>query len=261
MQQAHDIVGADHMVDGFVDRGYLILPGFLPPGLVCRLEREVDCWVDSGLRERSIAACRDPRSWGPPPLVEIELEAHGEVATYPPLLALLDRLMGGDFVFHHLHSDRRSAGAAGKAWHHDYEQKPQVDRTHTMIHALHYLGGLSPAIGGLALLPGSHRDVADKGARAHLGTSALPGEVLIDDLPAGSTVVLHSALFHARRSGTPDAGRPRYMVDGSYCRCGTPWPPVKPYWRDVLARARALGLDRGRRPELFAERHFSPYEV
>ncbi|MGC0422084.1 phytanoyl-CoA dioxygenase family protein [Embleya sp. AB8] len=249
-------------IDGFAEHGYLLLPGFLPRDLVTRLEGEVDRWVDSGLRARSIAASLNPGQPAPPPVVEIELPAHGELVAHPPLLDLVGELMGTDFVFHHLHSDRRPAGAEGKAWHHDYEQRPQRDRTHTMIHTLHYLGGLDASVGGLAVLPGSHREVADKDAWAHLGTAELPGEVLIDDLPPGSTVVLHSALFHARRPGPGAGGRPRYMVDGSYGQCGTRWPPVKPYWRHVLGRARELGLDRGEhghRPELFADRHFTPY--
>ncbi|WP_245599199.1 phytanoyl-CoA dioxygenase family protein [Embleya scabrispora] len=246
-------------IDGFTECGYLLLPGFLPDDLVSRLEAEVDHWVDSGSRERAIAACVDPSRPGPPPVVEIELAAHGELAAHPPLLALVGALMGTDFVFHHLHSDRRPAGADGKAWHHDYEQAPQRDRTYTMIHALHYLGGLDASVGGLAVLPGSHREVADKDARAHLGCRELPGEVLIDELPPGSTVLVHSALFHARRPGPAFGGRPRYMVDGSYGQCGTRWPPVKPYWRHVLGRARELDLDRGHWPELFAERHFTRY--
>ena len=42
-------------------------------------------------------------------------------------------------------------------------------------------------------------------------------------------------------------------------RVGTLWPPVKPYWRQLLRRARQHGLDDAGRPDLFAERHFSDY--
>lgn len=250
----------DTQLDRFSDLGYLVLPAFLPADLVTRLKAEVDRWVDTGLRTRSIASCVDPESFGPPPLMELEMPAHGELIGHPELLELLAQLMGPVFAFHHLHSDRRDPGSAGKAWHHDYEQNPQVDRAHSMIHTMHYLSGLDPSMGGLAVLPGSHREVADKTAWTHRGTAELSGEVLIDSVPPGSTVVVHSALFHARRpsSAAPD-GEPRYMVDGSYCQGGVRWPPVKPYWRHLLARARELGLDRGRWPELFSERHFSGY--
>ncbi|MFJ7279942.1 phytanoyl-CoA dioxygenase family protein [Kitasatospora sp. NPDC098663] len=246
----------------FAEDGFVVLPGFLPADLVDRLRPEVDKWVDAGWRQSSIDASLRSDA-GPPQMVELDLEAHGELAVYPPLMDLLSSpgLLGGAFVFHHLHSDRRPAGGGGKSWHHDFEQRPQRDRRLHMIHALHYIDGLRPDLGALAVLPGSHLEVAEKDARSHLGTDVLPGEVVIDDLPPGSTVVLHSALFHTRRapSGSDPSAAPRYMIDGSYCRTGTLWPPVKPYWRHVLAVARSRGLGEGW-PELFAERHFSEYE-
>ena len=245
--------------DRFVELGYLVLPGFLPPDLVARLESEADRWIDTGLRARSIASCVDPELFGPPPVMELEMEAHGDLICYPPLMVLLAQLMGPTFVFHHLHTDRRNAGSAGKEWHHDYEQNPQVDRVHTMIHTMHYLGGLDESMGGLVVLPGSHREVADKTARVYLGTAEVPGEVLIDRLRPGSTVLLHSALFHARRPSSAGPGKPRYMIDSSYCQGGVRWPTVKPYWRYMLARARELGLDRGHWPELFSDHHFAEY--
>jgi hypothetical protein len=128
-----------------------------------------------------------------------------------------------------------------------------------MVHALHYPNGLDERMGKLVVLPGSHRESADKFARAHLGTAELPGEVVVDRLPAGSTILINSALFHARRPAQGEQGGPRYFVDASYCQTGTRWRPVKPYWRHMLAKARALGLGGGRWPELFAERHFTEY--
>ncbi|WP_246150424.1 phytanoyl-CoA dioxygenase family protein [Streptomyces qinzhouensis] len=248
----------------FGEKGFLVLRGLLPAPFTERLKREVDHWVDSGLRQRSIDACLHPDRCPVPESVELELAAHGELAVFPPLLELLEEkeLLGPSFVFHHLHSDRRPAGAPGKAWHHDYEQRPQRHRRLPMVHALHYLQGLRPGMGALALMPGSHHEIAEKDARSGLGTAVLPGEVLISELPPGSTVLLHSALFHARRAGAaPAAGDPgRYMIDASYCRTGEPWPPVKPYWRRILAAGRGLGLGQGRWDELFEERHFSAYE-
>ncbi|MFJ4963219.1 Phytanoyl-CoA dioxygenase (PhyH) [Streptomyces sp. ADI96-02] len=248
-------------VKNFPERGFLVLPGFLPGTLVDRLMPEVDRWVDTGLRKLSIEACSLSED-ATPPAVELEMAAHAELAAYPPLLELLadESLLGPSFVFHHLHSDRRPPGGAGKSWHHDYEQRPQRDRELPMVHALHYIGGLRPGMGSLAVLPGSHLRVAEKDEMSALGTARQPGEEVVDDLPRGSTVLLHSALFHTRRAARGPSGTgPRYMVDASYCRTGAPWPPVKPYWRAVLAVGRTLEPARGRWPELFSDRHFSPY--
>jgi Phytanoyl-CoA dioxygenase (PhyH) len=243
----------------FAELGYLVLPGFLPAGLVSRLKPEVDRWVDGGLRTSSIAACVEPEKNGLPPVLELELPAHGELLAHAPLMAVLAQLLGPRFVFHHMHSDRQAPGLPGKAWHHDYEQRPQSDRDHLMIHTLHYLDGLTPDTAALAVLPRSHREVVGKTAREHLGTRELPGEVVLDELPPGSTVVLHSALFHARRPAPDGLGKPRYFLDTSYCAAGTQWPPVKPYWRYMLQRGRELGLDGCQWPELFAEEHFTEY--
>lgn len=246
-------------VEDFEESGFLVLPGFLPDDLTARLRPEVDHWVDSGLRARSIRSAVDFAGNGVPEVMEVDLPAHGELLTFEPLLRVLGELMAAPFVFHHMHSDRHAPDLPGKAWHHDYEQDVQSDRRHTMIHALHYLDGMDPDMAGLALLPGSHRKPDEKNALAHLGTDVLPGEVFVEQLPPGSTVLVQSALFHARRAKPQFHGRPRYFVDASYCQVGTLWPPVKPYWRELLRRARQHGLDDGGRPDLFAERHFSDY--
>ncbi|MFI1285778.1 phytanoyl-CoA dioxygenase family protein [Streptomyces sp. NPDC020858] len=242
----------------FEELGYLILPGFLDRDLVARMKPEVDRWVDDGLRARSIDSVKDPEKFGVPPVMELELPAHGELITWSPLLGILDQLMGAPYAFHHLHSDRQAPDVPGKPWHHDYEHSTQTDRSATMIHALHYLDGLSTDTSSLVVLPGSHRERADKTARVHLGTDPLPGEVVLEELPPGSTVVLHSALFHARRPRPGGLGKPRYFVDASYCEVGPLWPPVKPYWRYMLRRARELNLAPDR-PQLFTELTFAEY--
>jgi hypothetical protein len=242
-------------VESFADRGYVVLPSFLARTDLDVLKREVDVWLDAGLREASIECClRASRT--PPPVMELELPCHGALLGHPPLMAVLTELIGDVFAFHHMHSTRHDPGVAGKEWHHDYEQHPQATRSHSMVHVLHYLNGLDGTVGDLVLLPGSHRIVAEKHALAAEGTGRLHGEVVLDDLPAGSTVVVHSALFHARRAKPGGDGDARYFIDASYCQGGTTWPVVKPYWVGMLERARRLRLDRGRWPELFADRHF-----
>jgi phytanoyl-CoA dioxygenase PhyH len=246
----------EQQVDAFEDRGYLVLPSFLPPGEVEALIGEVDRWTGSGLRDASVACAIEAATRKPPAVMELELAHHGWLISHPPLMRILEQLLGPVFAFHHMHSSRHDPGLPGKSWHHDFEQHPQTSRTHAMIHAFHYLSGLNGTVGDLVLLPSTHRIVAGKDGLSHAGTQRLYGEVVIDDLPPGSTVIVHSALFHARRPRTGGDDRSRYFIDAAYCQGGTVWPPVKPYWTEMLARARELGLDRGLWPELFSARHF-----
>ena len=246
-------------VNAFAKDGYLILPSFLPLNLVETLKGEVDYWLDEGLREQSIEYCyrmqRDK-----PPLIEMELGEHGWLITYPPLMAILTQLIGPAFAFHHLHSSRNNAGSPDKDWHHDYEQYPQTNRSQMMIHVFHYLAGLNGTIGNLVVLPGSQVIVASKNTFQRFSAMPLPGEIVIDNLPLGSTVIIQSSLFHARRAKPGGEGTPRYLIDCCYCQAGVRWPAVKPYWRKMLACARDLGLARGRWHDMFSERHFyDPY--
>lgn len=243
----------------FVERGYLVLPSFLSESCSAALEAEVDRWVDDGLRARAIDCCRDAGKNDLPPLMELELVEHGKLIAHPALMAMLQQLMGPGFVFHHLHSARHDPGCPDKPWHHDYEQPLQGGRSHLMIHVFHYLRGLNGTIGDLVFLPGSQRMVADKDHLQHLGVASQSGEVVLEDLPRGSSIIVNSAVFHARRSKPGGAGQARYFIDISYCQGGARWPAAKPYWREMLRRARALGLDGGQWPELFSEHHFDEY--
>lgn len=247
---------SDEQLADFDLHGYVVLASLLSEDALATLKQEVDRWVDTGLRDASIAVCANPTSRNPPEVMELELGEHGWLISHPPLMAILEQLLGPGFAFHHMHSVRQDPGIGGKDWHHDYEQQPQVSRTHAMVHAFHYLSGLDGTVGDLVLLPGSHRIVAGKGALCDAGTDRLAGEVVLDDLAPGSTVIVHSALFHARRPQPACDGDARYFIDAAYCQAGVAWPAVKPYWVGMLARARELGLDRGMRPELFDEGAF-----
>ena len=246
-------------INTFLKDGYLILNSFLPPSLVTTLKKEVDHWVDEGLRQQSIEYCRQQRL-DKPPVIEMELGEHGWLITHPPLMAILVQLLGANFAFHHIHSSRHDFGSLDKNWHHDYEQYPQTNRSKVMIHVFHYLDGLNGTIGDLILLPGSQTIVAEKNAFERFGTMSLPGEIVIDNLPLGSTVIIQSSLFHARRAQPGGKEKPRYLIDCSYCQGGVRWPVVKPYWRQMLACACQLGLGRDRWDDIFSERHFyDPY--
>ena len=131
-------------------------------------------------------------------------------------------------------------------WHQDYEQYPQTNRSHLMVHVFYYLSGLNGEVGDLLLVPRSQQSVVARDALRIFGTKDLPGSLTVDRLAPGSAVIVHSALFHARRPKPGGAGQPRYFVDISYCQDGILWPGY-PRMERINAKALAMGADRGGR--------------
>jgi ectoine hydroxylase-related dioxygenase (phytanoyl-CoA dioxygenase family) len=238
----------------FEERGYLVLERFLGDDLVARLKAEVDQWVElaRGADDRYAAPATTPKRNH----LQLEQPEHGLLISHPPLMAMLEQLMGTGFGYHHLHTARHDAGCGGVGWHHDYEQLPQSNRAHVMVHVFYYLNGLDGTIGDLLTLPGTHKLVMERNAYGIFGSEKLPGELVIDALPPGSAVIVHSALQHARRAKPGGEGHPRYFIDCSYCQSGVTWPAAWNF-RPQIARAKELGLDRGGRyAHLFDESQF-----
>ena len=102
---------------------------------------------------------------------------------------------------------------------HDYNCMPDVhDREQLSIHVFHYFAGLNGTIGDLLVLPRSQHTVHPvRGIGELFQTETLPGTRVIDDLPPGSSVILHSGLLHARRPRPGGEGAARYFVDAE---CG-----------------------------------------
>jgi hypothetical protein len=218
-----------------------------------------------------------------------EMPHIGRLTWHPRIMAVLDRIMatwqpraewtlsGGTppvieqpddparsrYVFHHINAARHDAGTPGLPWHHDYDQFPQTNRSHLEVHVLIYLNGLNGTVGDLMLVPGTHRSVASKRALWFMGWQPLPGAVVIDDLPPGAAVVMHSAMFHARIQKPGGEGNPRYFLDCSYSQGGIRWPSTY-IGSHRLLRERHLA-EGGDRPWLFDESQFfdavAPYNV
>lgn len=157
---------------------------------------------------------------------------------------------------HHIHASRHDAGQEGVNWHQDYEQYPQTNRSHLMVHVFYYLNGLDGEVGDLLLVPRSQHSVIARNALHLFGTEDLPGSLTMDRLAPGSAVIVHSALFHARRAKPGGAGRPRYFIDISYCRNGILWPGY-PRMQQINAKALEMGAGRdGRYAFLYDASHF-----
>ena len=69
----------------------------------------------------------------------------------------------------------------------------------------------------------------------------MPGSVVVNDVPLGTMIIVHSALAHARR---PKAGfgTPRYFANVGYCsgRAATKWPAYSSIAEMLLINQSAL---------------------
>lgn len=230
----------------FREEGWLVFERFFDAAECAALKTDID---DLMARKRGPSAfvCEYPHL--------------GPLISHPGVMEVVESVLGPGFAFHHLHAVRQDAGTRGVHWHQDYEQLPQSNRSHTMVHFFYYFNGLNGTIGDLLFLPRSQNRIVGNDGIGILGTMDLPGMVVVDDLPPGSAVLVHSALWHARRAKPGGEETPRYFADASYCQAGIRWPSYGvPKDREILAKMRELGLDReGRYAHLFDESHFFDY--
>jgi hypothetical protein len=232
-------------IEQFRREGYLIFPRFCDDTECSALKSDID---------RLEQLRRDKQ---PVPFVG-EFPHLGPLISHPHMMEVVTDLLGPGFAFHHLHAVRQDAGTSGVNWHQDYEQFPQSNRSHAMIHIFYYFNGLNGEIGDLLLVPKSQQAVVANSALWFLGTEDLPGMLVQDSLPPGTAVVVHSALWHARRARPGGEGTPRYFADSSYCQAGIRWPSYGGRRaHELLAKSMALGLDRdGKYAHLFDSAHF-----
>jgi hypothetical protein len=232
-------------LEQFRTDGFLVFPGLFSTDETTLFKADID------------RLTLDRSGGGPVPFV-CEYPHLGPLISHPKIMSVVEQVMGAGFGFHHLHAVRQEAGTPGVHWHQDYEQEPQTNRSHLMVHVFYYFDGLNGEVGDLLVLPGTQGAVIHWNALKVFGTEPLPGEVVVNNLPPGSAVLVHSALWHARRPKPGGEGRPRYFADASYCQAGVKWPSYSPNsWRDLLRKCREAGLDRnGQYVHLFDENHF-----
>ena len=230
----------------FKDLGYLIFEPFFSDAEIVELKSAIDDLVE--WRKQDASTRRDMK-------FVFEVPALGELVRHPKTMAIVEDIMGAGFGFHHLHAVRQEAGAGGVNWHQDYEQYPQTNRSHVMVHVFYYLNGLDGQVGDLLVLPRSQNTVADRGAMGIFGQQDLPGSVTVNNVAPGTAVVVHSAVWHARRAKPGGEGRPRYFADASYCQAGVVWPSY-PNYAEFLERAEASGLTTGKYAHLFNSEMF-----
>ena len=236
---------SDEQKDSFHREGYLIFENFFEEAEVANYKADIDqLEIDRKERKQILSVLQYPHL--------------GPLVSHPKSMAVVESLMGADFHFHHMHASRQEAGTPGVNWHQDYDQIPQTNRSHLMVHLFYYFDGLNGEVGDLLALPRSQSQIVSNTALWLLEQIDLPGSITLNQLPKGTMVLVHSGLWHARRKKPGGESRPRYFADASYCQAGVRWASYgMPKWREILADARARGLDGdGKYPELLNEARF-----
>ena len=225
-------------VEQFGEEGYLVFEGLLDTDYSERLRADIDqLLVD---REKRMGEKKHRQFMGP---IVLSYPVLGPLTSDPIIVDRVADLMGTTFHHHHIHATRHDEGQRGSPWHQDYVQIPQSNRSHLMVHVFFYLNGLNGKIGDLLVIPGSQKRVVMGNALREFEYADLPGSVTVDSLAPGSVIIVHSALFHARRPKPGGAGHHRYFIDTSYCQNGIMWPGY-PNLEPINAKALELGLDR-----------------
>ena len=217
-------------IERFHEEGYLVFEGLLDADHCKRLANDVDQLE------------KDREETGTRPTV-VSYRELGLLTSEPKVMGRVEDLMGTPFALHHIHATRQGPGTRASRWHQDYEQTPQTNRSHLMIHVFFYLNGLNGEIGDLLVLPKSHTKVTANNTFGIFGTEDLPGSLTFNNLAPGTAIIVHSAVQHARRAKPGGENSPRYFIDVSYCQKGVLWPSYRNH-AEINKKALEMGLDR-----------------
>tara|TARA_Y100000588_G_scaffold177449_1_gene191484 strand:+ start:45876 stop:46667 length:792 start_codon:yes stop_codon:yes gene_type:complete len=218
-------------LDRFDEEGYLFFEGLFDDDLNQRLRDDVDRMMED--RERGAKK------------MIMSYNELGLLTSEPCVIDRVADLMEGEkFTHHHIHARWQGKGERGVAWHHDYVQTPQTNRSHLMVHVFMYLDGLNGEVGDLLVMPGTHKKVMNGDAFMQFEFDDLPGSRTYDDLAPGSIIIVHSAVQHCRRPKPGGQTFRRYFIDTSYCQNGALWGGYNNI-EEINALALEQGYDRG----------------
>ncbi|AQH04225.1 mitomycin antibiotic biosynthesis protein (plasmid) [Burkholderia sp. KK1] len=198
-------------------------------------------------------------------------ETFWRMATEPALLDCIERLIGGNILFHYSKLNMKGPRVGSVVeWHQDFSYYPHTNTD--LLSALTFLDDASARNGCLRVIPGSHRG----GLLSHDIDGYFRGKVEgVDEaravsleVPAGSVVFLHCLTLHASARNESDLPRrtllPAYRAADAFPIYFGPHAAHNEPGIQLLRgqRARAARVEAGQHRLPIAEREFgSLYEV
>jgi hypothetical protein len=200
------------------ERGYVLLEGFMPPGVLEELRARVDeLWEIEGERA-GMEFKQEPQTRRLANLVD-KGEIFERIISMPEVLELVAHVLGPELKLSSLNA--RSANPRS-----DWVQPLHADagavadeRGYWVCNTVWMLDDFTPTNGALRVVPGSHKWGRLPQSSLADPTAPHPDEVLVLG-PAGSLVVQNAHLWHGGTANRTD--RPRRAVHGFYTRRDKP---------------------------------------
>ena len=239
----------------FFDEGYIFLEGFISSDWMDRLRVATAEIVE---RSRSVTASDDVFALQPghtassPQLRRLKRAADNhpviwEFASRSTLPDMVTDLVGPDVKFREaMINFKWSEGGDEVKWHQDLPFHPFTNLT--PLTTLLYLEDVSPDMGPLLVIPGSHKGElfdhygVDGGWAGHISDADL-ARVPLDDAvaltgPAGSLAIIHCGMIHGSERNDSDRVRPvllcGYSAADAYCYWPYALEPLSRYaWQIV----------------------------
>jgi ectoine hydroxylase-related dioxygenase (phytanoyl-CoA dioxygenase family) len=199
-------------IKSFDERGYLVLPGRIPPGMLARLQAAADDWVIAGKKGRELGETDDDYRFVPRDGREVMfrvdyLHSKGRAASLellgsPEILGIAESLAGRNLVpTYEAMVFKDTGNGAPIRWHQDATHP----RRYRIFNVDIYLDAAQPGQGALRVVPGSQEsrvDVCEVEEKfgwevpGSLEVQMHPGDVLVHDvmLVHGSEPTLGNAL-------------------------------------------------------------------
>jgi ectoine hydroxylase len=215
--------------ESYFERGYLLLPGTVPPAVVERLRRVTAAKVEEtrGLtRSDAVWDLDQGHSAATPKLRRLSSPcdhdaAYWEYATSALILDIVADLVGPDVKFHHSKLNfKASQGGAEVKWHQDIQFWPHTNYSPLTVGT--YLYDCGPEQGPLMVIPGSHEgELFDQYDAEGRWTGCLRDEDLprLDVAkaveltgPAGSLTIHNCRTVHGSRPNDSAQERPLFLV-------------------------------------------------
>lgn len=212
--------------------GYLCFRELVPGRIVLAVREEIagllarHGWIDEGTNPVDAITHREPRIEGQPAYFDVydelqKLESFHTLAHHPAILGVFRTLFGEEVLVHARHIARLIFPGIVKHATPPHQDFIHIQGTPDTWTCWMPLGDCPRELGGLAILPRTHRDgilptVPSLGAGgAGIPDEHLKGDWLYDDLPCGSFLTFHSHTVHRGMPNvTPD--RMRLSVDFRY---------------------------------------------